>query len=244
MEQEPAGRAPAPRRRRFGARTALAIAVLAIVGMAVYLFVMPYLPSLRAMDISADSFAAFMREAGAWGVVGSIALMIIHSFIPFPAEFVAFANGLVYGPYWGVVITWVGAMLGALIAFGLARWLGRPFVESVVPAARRDRLDRWAARSGWQAVFFSRFFPVISFNLVNYAAGLTSVGWVAFVCATGIGILPATVLMVVLGHNMYAVSWQAWVALAAGGVFLWAVLHWSMRRHHRRQRRNDEQPNT
>jgi uncharacterized membrane protein YdjX (TVP38/TMEM64 family) len=59
--------------------------------------------------------------------------MVIHSFIPFPAEFVAFDKGLVYGPVWGSVITWVGAMLGAVAGFGVARWFGRLFVESILP---------------------------------------------------------------------------------------------------------------
>lgn len=199
----------------------------------------PVLPALEEMDISTEAFAQFMRDAGGWGVAGSIGLMIVHSFVPFPAEFVAFANGMVYGPVWGAAITWVGAMLGAFVAFGLARWLGRPFVEAVVPNRHRLRLDQWAARSGWQAVFFSRFLPVISFNLVNYAAGLTTVSLATFALATGLGILPVTVVMVVLGHNMSAMPWQSWLTLAASGLLVWGTLHWVVRRRTRRQRRGD-----
>ncbi|MDA1059098.1 MAG: hypothetical protein O3C65_10470 [Proteobacteria bacterium] len=119
----------------------MTLCLLAVIAALCVRFLLPLLPSLREMDLSTESFAQFMRDAGGWGVAGSIGLMIVHSFIPFPAEFVAFANGLVYGPYWGVAITWVGAMLGAFAAFGLARWLGRPFVEAVVPIRHRVRLD-------------------------------------------------------------------------------------------------------
>ena len=42
--------------------------------------------------------------------------MVLHSFIPFPAEFLAIANGMVFGPVLGTVITWSGAMAGALLA--------------------------------------------------------------------------------------------------------------------------------
>ncbi|MEE8392980.1 MAG: redoxin family protein, partial [Rhodospirillales bacterium] len=45
---------------------------------------------------------------GAWGVGASIGIMVLHSFVPFPAELVAFANGMIYGPFWGTVITWTG----------------------------------------------------------------------------------------------------------------------------------------
>ena len=88
------------------------------------------------MEVSVEGFAQFIRDAGSWGVVGSMGLMILHSFVPFPAEFIAFANGLVYGVIRGTVITWTGAMIGAILAFGLARWLGRPFVRSVMPERR------------------------------------------------------------------------------------------------------------
>ena len=227
------------RRRRLWVRALVTVVVVAFAGFLVARYVMPALPSLDDMDISTEAFAQFMRDAGAWGVAGSIGLMVVHSFIPFPAEFVAFANGLVYGPFWGAVITWVGAMLGAFVAFGLARWLGRPFVEAVVPDRHRLRVDTWSARSGWKAVLLSRFLQVISFNLVNYAAGLTTVSLTTFALATGLGILPVTVVMVVLGHNMTAMPWQSWIALAVSGLLLWGTFHWAVRRHARRQRKGE-----
>jgi uncharacterized membrane protein YdjX (TVP38/TMEM64 family) len=110
------------------------------------------------MNLSTDAFAQFMCDAGGWGVAASIGLMAIHSFIPFPAEFVAFSNGLVYGQMWGSVNTWVGAMLGVFsvfsvfAAFGVAPWFGCLFVGSIASCRHRARLGRWSARSGWQAV--------------------------------------------------------------------------------------------
>ena len=75
----------------------------------------------RLSRFSVAEVTRFIRSTGAWGVAAAIGLMVLHSFVPFPAEFVAVGNGMVYGPVWGTVITWVGAMLGALLADGLAR---------------------------------------------------------------------------------------------------------------------------
>ena len=223
----------AARRRpsRLIRRLTITVVVLVVAAALIIQFVLPLLPSLREMNLSTDAFAQFMHDAGGWGVAASIGLMVIHSFIPFPAEFVAFDNGLVYGPVWGSVITWVGAMLGAVAGFGVARWFGRPFVESIVPGRHRARLDRWSSRSGWQAVLVSRFLPVISFNLVNCASGLTTVSLLAFTLAAGLGILPVTIVMVMLGHNMSAASWEMWSALALSGLAVWGVIHWASRRH-------------
>lgn len=77
---------------------------------------------------SPESFKRLVISWGKWCVLAPILLMILHSFVPFPAEFVAIANGMCYGPVWGTVITWVGALL-ALLAFTLSRRFGRPLVQ-------------------------------------------------------------------------------------------------------------------
>ena len=180
---------------------------------------------------SAKAIENTIQSWGAWGVLASIGLMILHSFVPFPAEFLAIANGMVYGPLWGTVITWSGAMLGGFLAFGLARALGRPFVAMMV--ARKDWtvLDEWAAIRGGRLVLISRFIPVIAFNLVNYAAGLTRISWWTFAWATGIGILPMTTLMVVMGDRIETLAWQMWLLVGAGALVLWFAF-----RHHFRPR--------
>ena len=177
-----------------------------------------------SFDLSAQAFEEAIQSWGAWGVLASIGLMVLHSFVPFPAEFVAIANGMVYGPVWGTVITWTGAMLGAFIAFGLARTLGRPFVELMVRRSNWHVLDDWAAIQGGQLVFISRLIPVISFNLINYAAGLTRMSWWTFAWATGIGILPLTTMMVVMGDRIESLTWEMWLLLLGGGLILWFLI--------------------
>ena len=218
------------RLRRIGIVAALVLLAVALVIQ----YVLPILPPLGEMEVSVDGFAQFIRDAGPWGVAGSMGLMIVHSFLPFPAEFVAFANGIVYGVFWGTVITWTGGMLGAFLAFGLARWLGRPFVRAVMPEKRWRQVDRWTERQGWRAVFVSRFFPIISFNLVNYAAGLTQIRWWTFAWATGLGILPVTLLLVFVGNRMTELGALDWVYLAVAGVAVLALLHFAYRIWQRR----------
>lgn len=185
---------------------------------------------LPGFELSAEEVAATMRSWGMWGAAAIIALMILHSFVPFPAEFVALAAGMIFGPLWGTVYVWIGAMLGALLAFGLSRWFGRPFVETVLPERYWRRLDTWTARQGASTLLVSRFIPVIAFNLINYAAGLTNMTWWTFIWATGIGILPLTALMVVMGDQMTGLPWWSWVALALVAVALWFVLRYYQNR--------------
>ena len=196
------------------------VGLLAAVGILMVLFLaalsLGWNPGISVQDIE-DRILSW----GPWGVAGSIGLMVLHSFLPFPAEFLALANGMLYGPVWGLAITWIGAMLGAFASFGLARGLGRPCVARMV--ARRDwqALDDWAAQQGGGMILVARFIPVIAFNLVNYAAGLTRISWWTFTWSTGLGILPVTVLMVIMGDNIDTLAWEWWLLLLAMALGLW-----------------------
>jgi uncharacterized membrane protein YdjX (TVP38/TMEM64 family) len=175
--------------------------------------------------ISPEVFEQTIQSWGMWGVAASVGLMVLHSFVPFPAEFLAIANGMVYGPLWGIVITWTGAMLGAYAAFGVARALGRPFVESLVARRNWHTLDDWATARGGFLVLVSRLIPVIAFNLVNYSR----VSWWTFTWATGIGILPMVAAMVLIGDYMEVLTWEMWLLL---GAFM-LVLVYAYRRYSR-----------
>jgi uncharacterized membrane protein YdjX (TVP38/TMEM64 family) len=204
-----------------------ALAVLALASLAVWGVVFG-IPAVPGFELSVAAVERTIESWGMWGVAASMLLMVLHSFVPFPAEIVAMANGMLYGPLWGTAITWTGAMLGAYLAFGLARWLGRPFVRAMVAARHQEKLDDWVARQGGGMLLVSRFVPVISFNLINYAAGLTAVSWWTFSWATGIGILPLTFLMVAIGDGLWSGAADLWpwllIAAAAGWLLWWALV--------------------
>ena len=217
-------RQPPQRRLLFGSLAILAtLAVVGAAGLGLFLI------ERTEGEISVRAFEDVILSWGHWGVLASIGLMVLHSFVPFPAELVALANGMLYGPLWGTVITWVGAMLGAFLAFGLSRAFGRPFVEAVV--ARRDwqMLDDWAGKHAAEMVFLARFLPVISFNLVNYAAGLTKISWWTFGWTTGVGILPVTILMAAMGDQVGKMPWHWWLALFAAAAVGWLVVQRRLR---------------
>jgi uncharacterized membrane protein YdjX (TVP38/TMEM64 family) len=180
--------------------------------------------------LSLSRIKHLIKSSGPWGIVVSIGLMVLHSFVPFPAEFIAIANGMVYGVTWGTIITWIGAMLGAFLAFGLARKLGRSYVHRKLEKKNLQMVEKWVVKYGGGALLVSRFIPVISFNLINYIAGLTQISWWTFTWATGFGILPITVLMVVMGDRIHTLPWQAWFLLLVAGLALWFVTHRISRR--------------
>jgi uncharacterized membrane protein YdjX (TVP38/TMEM64 family) len=133
---------------------------------------------------------------------------------PIPSAPIALAAGAAYGHLWGTVQVVIGAELGALIAFGLARVLGHDVLRRVFG----DRVD--AGLLGSQTaltatVFASRLMPFVSFDMISYAAGLSRLHAWRFALATLAGIVPASFLLAHFGGE--AVSGDL-------GRMTWAVL--------------------
>ena len=202
-------------RGAFGRIGLAAVALLVLVGLG-------FLLAFTEMGGNLDPrvLAAQIRDLDEWGHAAVIGLMVVHSFVPFPAEILALCAGAVYGTVWGTVLIWVGAMIGACLSFALARWLGRPFVNAVRGPKSRARFDDWTMEQGAVSLLVARFIPVIAFNLINYCAGLTKVRWSTFLWTTGVGILPLTVLMVWMGDRMMHLTWPWLLGLSAVGIMV------------------------
>lgn len=145
----------------------------------------------------------FLGGFGLWGPLVSMGLMVLQALAaPLPAFVITFANAWIWGWAWGALISWTGAMIGAVICFYLAKWFGRPLVERLVGAKSLKMADRFFTKYGRFAVLIARLIPVVSFDLISYAAGLTSMGLWEFFWATGLGQLPATIIYSILGENI------------------------------------------
>jgi len=123
-------------------------------------------------------------------------------------------------------LVWIGAMLGALAAFGLSRKLGAKAIRNWLSQTQAAQLDSWTQKQGTLTLLISRFIPVIAFNLINYAAGLTRVPLWTFVWTTGLGILPITVLSAYLGAQMKEMTWSMLLMVSAGGILAVGLLHY------------------
>lgn len=150
------------------------------------------------------AFRNYLLGFGAWAAVVSAALMVFQSVAaPLPAFVVTFANGLLFGWMWGALLSWSSAMLGAVLCYWIARSLGRPVAEKLVGGSKAlETWDVFFERYGVRAILVSRLLPFVSFDIVSYGAGLTSISVWNFLWTTGLGQLPATLLYSYLGQNL------------------------------------------
>ncbi len=168
----------------------LAIALLALLAAAAYLPVGDWMERLiewaQANPRTAE--AAFVLAFA----IGAVCMV--------PGSLLMLAGGIVFGVAQGLPLAWLGSTLGAACAFLASRFLARGWVESKLRAMPRLRaLDSAIGQRGWLIVLLARLSIVIPYNLLNYALGLTRVGFGAYLLSTGVGMLPACVVYLYLG---------------------------------------------
>jgi uncharacterized membrane protein YdjX (TVP38/TMEM64 family) len=144
-------------------------------------------------------------EVLAWGMWGPLVYMILYAVGPsflVPGAVMTIAGGLAFGTLWGSVYSLVGANVGAVVAFGAGRFLGRGFVESVV-GKRFDAMLGRIARHGFQIILYLRIVPVIPYNALNLIAGSSRITFRDYLWATLIGMIPGTILFAFLGDALW-----------------------------------------
>ncbi|CED93686.1 TVP38/TMEM64 inner membrane protein YdjZ [Romboutsia ilealis] len=155
------------------------------------------------VKLDMEGLKEYILSFGIWGPVVSFLLMILQSVAaPLPAFVITFANAALFGWVYGAILSWTSAMAGAAICFYIAKFLGRNTVENLTSKFALDEVDKFFVKYGKHTILIARLLPFMSFDLVSYAAGLTSMSFASFFIATGIGQLPATIVYSYVGDML------------------------------------------
>lgn len=136
---------------------------------------------------------------GAWAPVLFITVYIIATVTLFPGVVLSLAGGALFGVRHGVVYVFIGAALGAAASFGISRSVARRYVTAWMSGH-----PRWAAVSeavrgqGVLVVILLRLSPLVPYNLLNYALGVTNIRFRDYFMGSA-GMLPSTFLYVYSG---------------------------------------------
>ena len=149
----------------------------------------PYLPQ----------FTIWVDSVGLWGplifILGYVAATI--AFVP--GSVLSLAAGSIFGLERGVVYVFIGATLGASLAFLVSRFLAREVIEQKLKETPKfSAIDKAVGREGLKVVLLLRLSPLFPFNLTNYALGLTKIRFRDYFVAS-IGMLPGSVLYTYYG---------------------------------------------
>lgn len=140
--------------------------------------------------LTAQALGNFLDKAGIWAPIVYMAVYAIGVCLFVPGTLLTGLGAAIFGPYWGFVWVWIGAMVGSAAAFVIGRTLGREFASSLI-GDKLKKYDDAIARNGFATVLYLRlvYFP---FTPMNFGMGLTKVRFSDYLFGTGLGIIVGT----------------------------------------------------
>lgn len=130
-------------------------------------------------------------------------LQAVQNIIPFlPHEITAVAAGFIFGPFWGIVYTLIGAFLGSAVVFEIARKYGKKLAEKVFDKKEVVHFHLMFKKNKAWAVFIARIIPLFPNDLVSFAAGLTDIKFRWFNLASTLGFVLEVVILSYFGSSL------------------------------------------
>ncbi len=187
--------------------------------------------------VATPSLGHVRVEVARAGVAGGVVFVLLYAALTValvPGTALTITAGLLFGPVRGTVYAICGATMGATIAFLIGRALGREGVRSLL-GPRAPRIEAALDNTGFVAMLVLRLLPVVPFNALNYAAGVTGIRRRSYVAATMLGIAPGTAVVATAGSSATDPASGRFLVSAGAGLVILAGSLLLARRHRRAQ---------
>ncbi|NDJ21782.1 TVP38/TMEM64 family protein [Nostoc sp. B(2019)] len=163
------------------------------------------------------------------GILGPIAYIVIYNLATLlfvPGSLLTLKGGCLFGVFWGSVYVLIAAIVGAIFAFLIGRYLSRDWITQLMDKHPKFKaIDLAVAKEGWKIVLLTRLSPVFPFNLLNYAFGVTQVSLKDYILGS-IGIIPGTVMYVYIGSlagNLAVINMPHQPTTPETQIWQWAI---------------------
>ncbi len=179
---------------------------------------------------------ATIQGYGVWAPLVFIGLYIAATILFLPGSVLTIAGGLIFGAYIGTAYNLIGAVIGSTGSFLIARYIASDWVQRKTGSGRMKQLMDGVEKEGWKFVAIVRLVPIIPFNLLNYALGLTPVRLLHYIIASAVFMLPGTFAYTYVGSLGEAFVHGGGkeivtkVSIALGLLILLACIPWLVKR--------------
>lgn len=148
------------------------------------------------------NFVTLLKSYGKYAV---ILFLLIFSLKPFaiviPSAMLSMAGGILFGPTEGFLLNMTGFFISGTLAFYLARFLGKDFVDNILKGKVLN-LNNSMEKNGFKILFLLRLPPVLPYDPLSYTCGLSKIKYPAFILASLLGVIPETICYSFMGQNI------------------------------------------
>ncbi|MFH0785951.1 MAG: TVP38/TMEM64 family protein [Pseudomonadota bacterium] len=167
--------------------------------------------------LTAERLGRMLETAGPWAPVAFIGAYGVGVCLFLPGTLLTTIGAAIFGPYFGFIYVWLGAMLGASVSFFIGRCFGRDFAASLV-GDKLKKYDEAIERNGFATVLYLRliYFP---FTPMNFGMGLTRVHFRDYFSGTALGIIVGTFIFTFFVGTLK----EVWASGQWAGLLSWKV---------------------
>lgn len=148
--------------------------------------------------------SAYLREFGMLAPFVAFGLFVIQAALPvFPFIILAAAGGLLFGLKMGFMLSWLGALVGACLAYWICRYAGSDWAKRIIKERFNYDLDQLDPGLAFWSILIARVIPVVPTPAINAAAALTGVPFWNFFFSSALGKIPTALLYTGLGISIF-----------------------------------------
>lgn len=174
----------------------ISLFVIVVLCLSIYFI----LKKLGITSITQEQIQTFIKSKGAWGPLIFILISFLQvTFIPIPGSITILAGSYLFGPWQSYLYSFIGMMLGSIVAFLLGRLVGKPFIYWV--AGDKEKVEKYLKTLHGKenvVLFFMFLFPFFPDDLLCSIAGILPISLIGFIImqiVTRITSIGATLLL-------------------------------------------------
>lgn len=151
-----------------------------------------------------ENMMHLIEQYRSFGPLPGILLIVVEAFLPFlPLFLIVMANANAFGLWFGFLISWAGASLGAILVFFVIRRFGKTRVLSFLQRNRQvKKITHWVERHGFGPIFLLLCFPFTPSAIVNIVAGLSKINTFQYILAVVIGKMVMIFIVSFVGYDV------------------------------------------
>jgi len=181
-----------------------AILIVALFGV-VHLIAPEFLPEIFELLSHGDivETAKYIESYGSMAVVFSFLLTLFVNALGFPPAIIfSTANTLIFGIFWGIVISVAAETVGVTISFLLLRFFFRDAAEKVISKSKfLSSMDKYSSEKGFVVMLIARMVPYLPSGLLNAVGALSALSLRDYFLASLVGKFPSTGIEAIIGHD-------------------------------------------
>lgn len=169
----------------------------------VWIFLAGFFILTQALDFKAASVASWFQQIAdvPYAIPATILIYTIAAFASAPQWMLHGGAVLAFGPVYGSIVAWISTMVSASVNF----WLGRRLGEDRISKIGGRLVQKFISvirRHGFWTSLTVRIVPSGPFVVINMAAGVAGMTFLAFALGTALGIIPKIIAVAFFGEGI------------------------------------------